>query len=220
LKYSENLEFWLAFIILLATAIFSVTAFALWYSLTFFVGPYLFIHWLGIIASVFIVVSNPFYYVLGKRISRSKTILRIHVFGNLFAFLLVSLHFAQNVGRLAETPQRLAEGVALYFVLFITVATGFIVRFHSKKARVTKIIHKYALIVLLFILLIHALEGFNLLPAAPSPSPSPTISPTASPTPTPASSSPSPSASPTPLPSQTPSPSPSGNITFWRSPRV
>jgi hypothetical protein len=162
------------------------------------------------------VVSNPLYYVLRKRRSRSKTILRIHVFGNLFAFLLVSLHFAQNVGRLAETPQRLAEGVVLYFVLFIAVATGFIERFRSGKSpRFTKIAHKYALIVLLFILLIHALEGFNILRAVPSPSPSPTISPTASPTPTPASSSPSPSTSipspsPTPFPSQTPSPSPSG----------
>ena len=226
MKYPRNLEFWLAFIILFTAAIFSVTAFAIWYRLTFFVGPYLFIHWLGIIASVFIVVFNPIYYVLRKRRSRFKTIWRIHVFGNLFAFLLVSLHFAQNVGRLSDTPQRLAEGVALYFVLFIAVATGLIERFHrGKSLRFTKIIHKYTLIVLLFILLIHALGGFNLLPAVPSPSPSLTIPPTASPTPTPASSSPSPSAtlpspSPTPLPSQMASPSPSGTPTTLPSEEV
>jgi len=219
LKYPKNLELWFALIILFASTIFSVIAFALWYQLTFFIGPYLFIHWLGIIGSVFIAVFNPLYYILRRRKRLSKTFMRLHVFGNLFAFLLVSLHFAQNFGRLVEIPQRLSEGLVLYFTVFIVIITGLIERFFNRKSsRLIKNIHKYIVILLLFILLIHTLEGFNLVPAGPSPSPSPSISPTNSPTPTTPSSSPSPSTSPpspspTPLPSQTPLPTPSASPT-------
>jgi hypothetical protein len=190
---------------------FSVVAFALWYRLTFFAGSYLFIHWLGIIASVFIVVSNPIHYALKSRRTRFKLILRIHIFGNLLAFLIVSVHFAQNVGRLAGVPQRLGEGLALYLVLFIVVTTGFVERFYSERfLRFTKTIHKYTVTVLLIVLLIHALDGFNIWRAVPSSSPIPSPFPSSAPTP---SNSPSPSFSPSPSPttspSQTPTPPPS-----------
>jgi hypothetical protein len=165
LKYYRNLEFWLTLILLLVTAILSIAAYILWYRLTFFVGSYLFIHWLSLIATIFIVVSIPIYYILKRVKPQNKIILRIHVFGNLFAFLLISIHFAQNVGRLAGALQRLGYGFALYLLLSLIVATGILERYQTngKLLRYTKVIHKYTVIILYLIILIHVLEGFNIL---------------------------------------------------------
>ena len=143
-----------------------MTAYVFWYHLIFFVGSYLFIHWLGIIATIFIAVFIPIYIILKRtRPQQSRIFLKLHVFGNLFAFLVVSIHFAQNLARLAGFLQRLGDGLALYFVLLIIVTTGIFERYQtgSKLHRYTKFIHKYTVIILYLIILIHVLEGFNIL---------------------------------------------------------
>ena len=143
-----------------------MAAYVFWYQLLFFVGSYLFIHWLGIIATIFIAVFIPIYYILKRtRPKHTKILLRLHVFGNLFAFLVVSIHFAQNLARLAGFLQRLGYGLALYLVLLLIVATGILERYKtsSKLHRYTKFIHKYTVIILYLIILIHMLDGFNIL---------------------------------------------------------
>ena len=99
MKIYRRLEFWFSVLTLLVTALLSVAAFVFWYSLSFFVGSLFFIHWLGLAGTAFIAVLVPVYSVL-KRLKpqKIKTLLRLHVFGNLFSFLLVSIHFAQNTG--------------------------------------------------------------------------------------------------------------------------
>ena len=166
MKNKRNLEFYLALIVLLATLILSMAAYVFWYELLFFVGSYLFIHWLGIIATIFIAVFPPIYYVLKRTRPQSiRILLKLHVFGNLFAFLLVSIHFAQNLARLAGFLQRLGDGLALYLVLLLIVTTGILDRYQTrgKLHRCTKFIHKYTVILLYLIILIHVLEGFNIL---------------------------------------------------------
>ena len=143
-----------------------MAAYVFWYQLLFFVGSYLFIHWLGIIATIFIAVSIPIYIILKQtRPKHTKILLRLHVFGNLFAFLVVSIHFAQNLARLAGFLQRLGDGLALYLVLLLIVATGILERYQtsSKLHRYTNFIHKYTVIILYLIILIHMLDGFNIL---------------------------------------------------------
>ena len=151
---------------MLITITFSVVAYIRWYSLTFFVDSFLFIHWLGLIATVFIAVFIPIYYVLKrKRPKNRKTLLKIHVFGNLLAFMLVSVHFAQNVGRLAGYYQKMGDGVALYLALSIMVATGLLERFgpKGKGVRYNKIVHRYIVAIFCVITLIHVLQGFNII---------------------------------------------------------
>jgi hypothetical protein len=163
---NRKLEFWVTLILLLATIISSTAAYIFWYKLTFFVGSYLFIHWLGIAATAFIAVSIPIYYVLKrKRPQNFKKILQIHTFGNLIAFWLISIHFAQNFGRLAGALQRLGIGFVLYLVLSLIVATGILERYQSngKLSKYIKIIHKYAAIILYVLILLHILEAFNIL---------------------------------------------------------
>ena len=165
-KYFRNLGFGLTLILLLVTAILSSVAYIAWQKLTFFVGSYLFIHWLGLVATMFIAISIPIYYVLKlKRPQNSKIILKIHVTGNLIAYLLISLHFAQNLGRLAGALQRLGTGFALYLLLSLIVATGILEKYkiNGKLPRYSRVIHKYTVIILYLVILIHLLEGFNIL---------------------------------------------------------
>lgn len=166
LKSNRNLGFCLTLVLLLINVIISIIAYIFWYRLTFFVGSYLFIHWIGLIATAFIAISIPIHYILKrKRPQNSKKILKLHTFGNLLAFLLISLHFAQNVGRLSMAVQRLGLGFALYLLLSLIVATGILERYQTsgKLPRYTKVIHKYSVIFLYLVILVHVLEGFNIL---------------------------------------------------------
>jgi hypothetical protein len=166
LKYYRDSEFWWSLLILLVTVLFSAVAYVLWYSLSFFVGSLFFVHWLGLAAAAFIATLVPIYYVLKRKRPRNiKMLLKIHVFGNLFSFLLISIHFAQNAGRLAQFSLRLEDGFVLFLVLSIIVVTGMIERFgaKSKLVRYTKPIHRYTLAIFYFVLIVHVLQGFNVI---------------------------------------------------------
>ena len=166
MRYYRNSEFWLILILLLITISFSIVSYYYWYRLTFFVGSFLFSHWLSLIGIVFIAIFNPIHYILKRTRPRNlKLLLRIHVFGNLFSFLLVSLHFAQHLGRLAGFIQRLGTGVVSFFVLSIIVATGILQRFRitRKLERHTKFLHTYIVIFFYLIIFIHMLQGFNII---------------------------------------------------------
>ena len=166
MKNYRTLEFWLTLSLLLVAIIASVAAYIFWYRLTFFVGSYLFIHWLGIIATTSIAVSIPIHYMIKrKRPQNFKRSLKIHIIGTLIAFLLISIHFAQNVARLAGAPERLGIGFALYLVMSLIVATGIVERYQTngKLLIYIKAVHKYTVPILYLVILIHLLEGFNIL---------------------------------------------------------
>lgn len=159
-------EFWSSLFILSLTLIFSAVAFVRWYDLSFFVGSLFFVHWICLLATAFTAILVPIYYVLKrKRPQNIKTLLKIHVFGNLFSFLLISIHFAQNTGRLAAFYLRLEDGFALFLVLSILVVTGMLERFKAKRkfVRYTKPVHRYTVAVFYLILIIHSLQGFNII---------------------------------------------------------
>jgi hypothetical protein len=163
LKKNRSIELWLTIAILGVTTISSAFAYKFWYNLNFFVGAYFFVHWFSIIATTFISISIPIHYLLKyEKPQKVKLILRIHVFGNLIAFLPLSLHFAQNVGRLTEAPERLGDGFVLYLILAFIVLTGIIERFRKKEKpqKLVKIAHGYSVILFYFAVLIHVL-GFN-----------------------------------------------------------
>jgi len=165
LKNYLSLESGFVVVLLLATIILSIFSFFFWYDLTFFVGYYLFIHWLGLIATLFIVVSIPVHFILKRLQSRNyKQILRFHTLGNLSAFMLISIHFTQNVGRLAGSIQRLGMGFFLYLILILIVATGILNYYQiNKYPKSIRVIHKYTVIVFYLVMTIHLLQGFNIL---------------------------------------------------------
>jgi hypothetical protein len=164
LRYSKNPEFWLALIILLLTVVTSVVFFVSWYNLTYFVGPLLLSHWFSLVGVLFISILLPIYYFLRrKRPQYSKTLLRIHVFGNLLSFLLICSHFAKHFGRLAANFPYLDTGIVSF--LNTVVATGFFgrFRFKAKRTRYIKTIHRYLTIFFYLVLFVHTLHGFNII---------------------------------------------------------
>jgi hypothetical protein len=166
LKNRRNSAFWLASVLLLVTVFVSVVAYVRWYSFGFFVGSLFFVHWLSLAATAFIAALVPIYYVLKRRSPQKiKILLRIHVFGNLFSFLLVSIHFAQNTGRLSGFYLGLGEGFVLFLVLTVIVVTGMLERFgvKPKVARYTRPVHRYAVTVFYLVVAVHVIQALNIL---------------------------------------------------------
>ena len=162
MKIYRSPEFWASLLILLVTFVLSVWAFDNWFSLNVFVGDLFFVHWLSIGAVAFIAVQVPVYYVLKRKSPKHfKTLLRIHVFGNLFAFLLISIHFAQNTARLVGFISRLEDGLILFLVLSIIVATGLIERFGAKLkfVRYIKLVHSYVVVFFYLVVIFHVLQS-------------------------------------------------------------
>jgi len=162
----RHLEILLSLLILLVTVFFSAVAYIRWYILGFFVGSLFFVHWFGLGATSFIAVFVPVYYVQKRRRPQNiKMLLKFHIFGNLLAFMFISIHFAQNTGRLSGFYPRLEDGFVLFLVLSIIVATGMFERFGTKNklGKYTKPVHSYAVVFFYFIMAIHVLQGFNII---------------------------------------------------------
>ena len=108
-----------------------------WIDTGFFVGPLRFSHWMGIIGMLFIAIYTPIFYVLKRLYPKIlKNLLNLHVFGFLISFLFISIHFAGQIGRPQQFYPELGEGIALFIIMVLLVATGFIHRFQliPKKA--------------------------------------------------------------------------------------
>jgi hypothetical protein len=172
-KVIKDLNLWAAIAIILITAYLSIATFLRWFNLRFQVGPFSFTHWLGWIGALFIAVYTPIYYVLKRRKPRLvKSLVKLHVFGNLLAAMLISIHYAQQMGRPAQFYPELGTGLALYIVIFILVATGFLHRFRilDKLGRYrlflphqNRFLHIAITLTFYVVIIIHALRNVGIL---------------------------------------------------------
>lgn len=161
LKVFRSLDFWASLFILFFTVVFAAWAYVNWFGLSFFIGDLFFVHWVGLAATIFVAVMVPVYYILKRKSHKKiKLLLRVHVFGNLLSFLLISVHFGQNMGRLSGFPSRLEDGFVLFLVLSIIVVTGMLVRFGAKMkfVRYVKFVHSYVVVVFYFVVVFHVLQ--------------------------------------------------------------
>jgi len=167
MKLLKDLDFWSAFVIILVTICLMVATYLRWFQLNFFVGPFRFTHWLVWIGTLYIAFVTPAYYVLKRRYpKRLKALVKIHVFGNLLAFMLVSIHFAQQIGRPPQFFPDLGTGLALYIITFILVATGFLHRFHLLKSvnpHLNRFMHISITMSFYIVIGIHILQGLEIL---------------------------------------------------------
>jgi len=114
----------------LAIVVVSVGSYLRWWDLGFHVASLRLAHWLAYIATGYIAIFTPIYARLKRRSpGRFRTLLNIHVFGNLVAFLLISMHYAHHMGRPPEFPPTIGTGLTLYVILAIMVLTGLMQRF-------------------------------------------------------------------------------------------
>jgi hypothetical protein len=93
-------------------------------------------------------------------------LLRVHVFGNLIAFLLISLHFAGQIGRPTQFYPDLGTELALYNNMIFLIATGLIQKFNivpKIPKKTNKSLHTSLLLSFYIIIIVHILHGLGII---------------------------------------------------------
>ena len=116
-NYLRKPDFWVALVIIVLTIFLSTIALFYTHLFDFSIGFLSFNHWASWIGGLWIALVTPIYYVVKQRRPlRIKALLRFHIFGNLFAFMLISVHFWYEIA----TVTRIGIGMALYIALLVT----------------------------------------------------------------------------------------------------
>lgn len=163
----KNKEFLTALSVIIAASILMILVYFHWIRFVDPIGPFRVMHWFVWIGTLYIASVVPIIAFLKKRFpNRYMTLFRVHVLGNLFAFLLVSLHFASQISRSPTSYPQLGTGLALYIIMILLVATGFAHRFQlipQIKSQTRKFIHVGLTFSFYIIIGIHILHGLNLI---------------------------------------------------------
>jgi hypothetical protein len=167
MDYLRNRHFWFGLFILAITIVLSLAIYLDWVNLGFRVGPYYVTHWLGWVGVLFIALFSPIYYVVKRRRPQLlRTLILIHTYGNLVAFLFISTHFASQLGRPAAFYPDLGTGIALYLVMLILVLTGFLHRFQIVGRLIphqNRFLHISVTTAFYLVIFVHILEGLRLI---------------------------------------------------------
>ena len=164
---TRKFELWLAIIIVILTAVLMFAYYNRWFSFSATVGPFRIIHYIAFAGTFYIAFGVVLFSVFKRRNPQKyKTLLKLHVFGNLVAFLLVSLHFAGQLGRPADFYPQLGTGVALYIGMLLLVVTGLVLRFHAFRSvspQTNRFVHAGLAFAFYIIIFVHILHGLNII---------------------------------------------------------
>lgn len=164
---TKEKEFWACALMLIITVILTVAVVLRWISFGFLVGPFRLSHWFGWIGTVYIAFAVPIIALLKRHFPKKYQILyRVHIFGNLMAFLLISLHFAGQVSRPAESYPNLGTGLVLYTAMVLLVGTGILQRFHlipRVKPQTYRFLHTSSALAFYLTIIVHILHGLGFI---------------------------------------------------------
>ena len=127
-------------------------------------GSFFVAHWLGIAGTIFIAVFTPVFCILKRRSpKRYRTLLGVHVTGNLVSVTFIGIHFAQQVRRWPNI--QLATGIALGAMLILQASTGVVGRFQigGSLRRYWRFIHTALPLTFYLVIIIHVLHGLGFL---------------------------------------------------------
>jgi hypothetical protein len=165
-KPSKNPAFWAALSMIIVTIALATANYSGLLQLHVLVGPFFIHHWMSWSGSLFIAIATPAYSYLKRRSPEKRELLsKVHMFGNLGAFLLISIHFSQQISRPAEFFPDLGTGLALFIAVSILVTTGVLQKFQIVKelARYYRLIHIGATMTFYIIIVIHILHGLGII---------------------------------------------------------
>ncbi|MEN8615117.1 hypothetical protein ABFB09_07535 [Dehalogenimonas sp. THU2] len=160
----NNLQTWIAIAIGVAIIIGAVGSYARWWDLGYGIGSYSLAHWSGWISAVLISVTVPLFVILKRRSGIPYLVLLTsHVFINLVAFGLLTLHWAHHLGR--EFSPDWGTGLTMFLVISGMVLTGVIQRFRlvPKSQGNMRFIHRGLSLSLIIILPIHVLQNTGMI---------------------------------------------------------
>jgi hypothetical protein len=153
-------------LIIVGTIVLSVGTYNRWWDLRLDIGPTYLSHLLAWIGFGFIAIYTPiFSYAKRRTQSGYALLLNIHNVGNLVAFMLISMHFTQQVGRPAEFYPNLGTGLALYISVCLMVVTGFLMRFKLGKqlSKTWRFIHTSFVLPFYILTVVHALQNTGVI---------------------------------------------------------
>jgi hypothetical protein len=163
---ARGAQFWVASLLIIVIVILSIGNYSRWWDMHFYIGPLYLHHWLSFIGFGYIAIFTPI-YVTAKRRSphRLGKLLKIHVFGNLVAFLFISMHFTQHMGRPPQFAPILGTGLTLYIIVAIMVITGYMQRFQLARRflRTWRFIHVSLSLSFYIVAVIHVLHNIGVL---------------------------------------------------------
>jgi hypothetical protein len=130
------------------------------------VGPFASTHWLGWVGGVYVAISTPIYsYMRRHSTVDQKKLFTTHIFGNLIAFLLISIHYTQQIGRTGGFKAVHSTGLILFIIVSTIVATGFIQRFGIVRSlsRYWRFIHVSLTLSFYIVIVTHILQALQIL---------------------------------------------------------
>ncbi len=162
----KNKQFWLAVLVLIIVGFIAYANYNRWWDWRYDAGPFTTTHWLGWIGAGYLAIFNPVYSYIKRHTSgRRAGLLSLHVFSNLAAFLLVTVHYTQQTGRPAEFAAVHSTGLVLYIIVASIVITGFLRRFVVIRGLLStwRFVHVSLTLSLYIVLIIHILQFYDLL---------------------------------------------------------
>jgi hypothetical protein len=166
-RWKIDFEFALSAIIVVLTVFFMFAYYNRWFSFAAFIGPFRIIHYLAFAGTFYIAFGVILFAVLKRRYPNKYVVfLRTHTLGNLLAFLLISLHFAGQVGRPANFYPTLGAGLALYIAMVSLVLTGIALRFRLLRKispETNRFAHAGLAFTFYIIIFVHILHGLNII---------------------------------------------------------
>jgi hypothetical protein len=167
METAKEKDFWSATALLITTASVMAAILLHWVQIGFFIGPFRLNHWFALIGTAYVIFAVPTIALLKRRlVTKYLSLLRVHVFGNLLAFMLISFHFASQISRPAAHYPELGTGIALYTAFLLLAGTGFLQRFHlipRIKPQWTRFVHVSSAFVFYLIIIVHILHGLGIL---------------------------------------------------------
>ena len=163
----KNPVFWYALAVILATILLMVLVnlnrLNFIYST---IAPWTVVHWVGWLGAGFIAVYTPIYYYMKRRSPTNlRTLLRIHVYGNLLAFMFISIHFAEHVRRYIQVSPFFGSGLPLYTAVVLLVATGLMQRLQLVRSwmKSERFVHVSMALAFYLIVVFHVLRNLRIL---------------------------------------------------------
>lgn len=167
MKTTKEKDFWAATAILIATVVLMLVIVLKMERFSQVIGPFRLTHWFVWTGTIYIAIAVPIIAILKKRRpQRYMTLFRTHVFGNLLAFMLISMHFASQISRPATSYPELGTGLVLYISMILLVGTGFLQRFQllpKTKPKYFRFIHISSAFAFYLIIIVHILHGLAIL---------------------------------------------------------
>jgi len=163
---SRRYRFWIALALVIITGILMYTVYIRLYPLHFEVAGELLHHWFSWAGALFVAVYIPIYHVLKRRYPKHyRGLLDVHIFGNLIAVALVSIHFTQQITRPPVAYPDLGTGIVLYPTMLLLVLAGFILafRFAKTRYRVWWFFHASLGITFYMVIVVHILHGLEII---------------------------------------------------------